>query len=386
MDVAQTDDSSTLVLGTPSHSSDDTRDHRGTGPAGLAGLVLNQFKVVLNDRDETIVAYTQARLRAYLSSLQQSTQWKYYQVPGSNPFANIPWNGACPYTPCMVAIGAPKLTGTLYPRDNDLFSGMTIAEIAEQNGCRVDEQAGTLNVVADFAKGDQLPLFGKFSTSRRSPTSSDKGIVIVELRGLVAKKSTQAPTPLYLKPSATCPFKYLRKPTAGEMSNCRVVENTCDRFWPNKVCLELTTPIEASPTNPVELLCNYDLCTKAFAPAKYNATPGQPRKRKRKEVGDADDDREENRSGDSSSSDSDVEQITGATGKPRRPKRVQENPEDELDDQASQASGAAEDAASDPEEGAASDAADDAASDAEGDTGATEGGGTGVDTDIAPKS
>ena len=161
----------------------------GTGPAGLAGLFLNQFKVVLNDRDATI----EARLRAY-------------QVPGSNPFANIPWNGACPYTPCLVAVGASKKTGTLYPNDNDLFSGMTMHQIAEQNGCRVDEEAGTLSVVADFAKGDQFPLFGIYSTSRRSPTSSDKGIMMVELRGLVAKKKTHVPTPLYLKPSATCPF------------------------------------------------------------------------------------------------------------------------------------------------------------------------------------
>ena len=252
----------------------------GTGPAGLAGLFLNQSKVVLNDRDSTIVDYTRARLRGYLSSLQQAPHWTNYQVPGSNPFADIAWNGACPYTPCLVAVGAFKKTGTLYPTDNDLFSGMTMHQIAEQNGCRVDEQAGTLSVVADFAKGDQFPLFGIYSTSRRSPTSSDKGIMMVELRGLVAKKATQVPTPLYLKPSATCPFKYLRKPSAGEMTNCRVVENTCDWFWPNKVCLELTTPIEATSAHPVELLCTYDTCTQAIAPAKYNATPGRKRKRK----------------------------------------------------------------------------------------------------------
>ena len=38
--------------------------------------------------------------------------------------------------------------------------------------------------------------------------------------------------------------------------------------------------LEATLANPVELLCSYDFCTKAIAPAKYNSTPDQPRKRK----------------------------------------------------------------------------------------------------------
>ena len=141
--------------------------------------------------------------------------------------------------------------------------------------------------------------------------------MLVELRGLVAKKATQVPTPLYLKPSATCLFKYLRKPKSGEMSNCRVVENTCDWFWPNKVCLELTTPIGATSAHPVELLCSYDPCTKAIAPAKYNATPGRPRKRKRTVAEDIEDELEDFSGEESNTSESevaeDVDDATGAT-------------------------------------------------------------------------
>ena len=82
----------------------------------------------------------------------------------------------------------------------------------------------------------------------------------------------------------------MRKSKSGEVTNCRVVVNTCDWFWPNKLCLELTTSIEATSENPVELLCSYDALTKAFAPAKYNNTPG--RKRKRTMAVDVDDELE----------------------------------------------------------------------------------------------
>ena len=77
------------------------------------------------------------------------------------------------------------------------------------------------------------------------------------------------------------PSKYLRRPKAGEMSNCRVVENTCDWFWPNKVCLEITTSIEATPEHPVRLLCNYEGLTKPSAPTRPCDTPGRQRKRRR---------------------------------------------------------------------------------------------------------
>ena len=99
----------------------------------------------------------------------------------------------------------------------------------------------------------------------------------------VMKKATQKPTPLYLKPSATCPFKYVQKTAPGEVPNCRVVENSCDWFWPNKVCLEITTSIEATPEHPVRLLCNYDALTRPSAPTRPSDTPGRQRKRRRVE-------------------------------------------------------------------------------------------------------
>ena len=140
---------------------------------------------------------------------------------------------------------------------------MTMTQIAEQNDCQVDEDGGTLSAIDDFAKGDQLPLFGVYSTSFRNPTPADKGIMLVEMRQAVMKKATQQPTALYLKPSGTCPFKYVHKTAPGELPNCRVVENSCDWFWPNKVCLEITTSIEATPEHPVRLLCNYDAVTRS---------------------------------------------------------------------------------------------------------------------------
>ena len=253
----------------------------GTGPAALAGLFLNQFKVVINDRDPTIVEFVKARMRAYLHSLQLAPHWERYATPGVNPFAETPWNGACPYIPLLVAIGAPKKTGTLYPGDNDLFSGMAMTQIAEQNDCKVDEDGGNLSVIDDFAKGDQLPLFGTYSTSFRHPTPSDKGIMLVELRQPVLKRATQKSTPLYLKPSLTCPFKYVHKTQPGGVPNCRVVENSGDWFWPNKVCLEITTSIEADPDHPVPLLCSYEGLTKPSAPTRSSDTLGRPRKRRR---------------------------------------------------------------------------------------------------------
>ena len=253
----------------------------GTGPAALAGLFLNQFKVVINDRDTTIMEYTRARIRAYLSALQLAPHWERYAIPGVNPFADTPWNGACPYIPLLVAIGAPKKTGTLYPGDNDLFSGMAMTQIAEQNDCKVDEDGGTLSVIDDFAKGDQLPLFGVYSTSFRHPTPSDKGIMLVELKQPVLKRATQKSTPLYLKPSLTCPFKYVNKTQPGGVPNCRVVENSGDWFWPNKVCLEITTPIEADSDHPVLLLCSYEGLTKPCAATRSSDTLARPRKRRR---------------------------------------------------------------------------------------------------------
>ena len=112
--------------------------------------------------------------------------------------------------------------------------------------------------------------------------------MVVQLRGIVEKKGSKKVVPLFLKPSSNCPFKYLRKPNSREVANCRVVENPCDWFWPNKVCLEITTSIEATLESPVELLCNYEDLTKAYPPDRHQRH-GRKRKRKVNAADDVDD-------------------------------------------------------------------------------------------------
>ena len=124
-------------------------------------------------------------------------------------------------------------------------------------------------------------MFGIYSTSRREHKDEDKGIMVVQLLGQVEKKGSGQVTSLFIKPSPNCPFRYLRKPNSKEVANCKVVENACDWFWPNKVCLEITKSIEATTENPVELLCDY-----AYPPSTYTR---QVRKRKRRPIADAED-------------------------------------------------------------------------------------------------
>ena len=53
----------------------------GTASAGLAALYMNQYKIVLNDRDSNILPYAEARMRAYLWAVMRSPWWK-----GEYPF------------------------------------------------------------------------------------------------------------------------------------------------------------------------------------------------------------------------------------------------------------------------------------------------------------
>ena len=107
------------------------------------------------------------------------------------------------------------------------------------------------------------------------------------------------------------------------MPNCRVVENTCDWFWPNKVCLEITTSIEATPEHPVRLLCNYEGLTKPSAPTKPSDTPGRQRKRKRVQRDETVEDDDAEYSGErSSGSDNDD------TGVPDGPEPQEDEAED----------------------------------------------------------
>jgi hypothetical protein len=131
-------------------------------------------------------------------------------------------------------------------------------EIAAAFGCTLQAcEDGGMRVMLteDKYKGDTVPLFGFWK--RAAPPGVRNEITGVLLNNLG----------LFLSVSKECPWRYVRNVEqcreangGGDEefnANCHIVVGQGDMFDQFKVCLGFEDDVQASPEQPVEMLCSY---------------------------------------------------------------------------------------------------------------------------------